>query len=130
MQQSDLAFLGLHCKSTAVSYKWHEGKIITIRHNITHIKKINTGHDDRKVGAGRPTVLTVTEEREIVTTCQVLQELGFGLTRETVSNVISDFISGCARPSPFAGGLPGPDWWEGFMQCWPTLSEAPALVGC
>ena len=68
-------------------------------------------------------MLTVTEEREIVTTCQVLQELGFGLTREIVSEVISDFLRGSARPSLFTGGLPGPDWWVGFMQRWPTLSE-------
>ena len=67
--------------------------------------------------------MTVTEERETVKTCKVLQELGFGLTRETVSKVISDFLRDSARPSPFTGGLPGPDWWVGFMQRWPTLSE-------
>ena len=36
---------------------------------------------DTQVGAGRPTILTHEEEREIVYPCQVLQEMGFGLTR-------------------------------------------------
>ena len=61
-------------------------------------------------------MLTVTEEREIVTSCQVLQELGFGLTREIVTSVIADFLSASARPSPFLNGLPGPDWWQGFIR--------------
>ena len=56
-------------------------------------------------------------------TCQVLQELGFGLTRDTVTKVISDFLKVSGRESPFRGGLPGPDWWEGFMKQWPKLSE-------
>ena len=53
----------------------------------------------------------------------MLQELGFGLTHDIVSRVISDFLSTSGRVSPFAGGLPGADWWTGFMQRWPTLSE-------
>ena len=35
-----------------------------------------------KIGAGGPTVMTPCEEQEIVVTCQVLAEMGFGLTRE------------------------------------------------
>lgn len=45
-----------------------------------------------KVGAGRTTVLTTAEEKEIVVTCQVLQELGYGLTREIVTGVVSTFL--------------------------------------
>ena len=45
-----------------------------------------------KVGAGRPTILTTAEEKEIVVTCQVLQELGYGLTREIVTDVVSTFL--------------------------------------
>ena len=76
-----------------------------------------------KVGAGRPTVLTPAEEREIVISCQVLQELGYGLTREIVTEVIHHFLNDQGRPLPFKDGHPGPDWWEAFMGRWPTLSE-------
>ena len=26
-------------------------------------------------------------------------------------------------PNPFKGGVPGKDWWHGFMRRWPILSE-------
>ena len=76
-----------------------------------------------KVGAGRPTVFSPTEEREIAVTCQVLQELGSGLTREIVTDVIHNFIKDQRRVSPFKNGYPGPDWWQSFMGRWPSLLE-------
>ena len=39
-------------------------------------------HTKGKIGAGAPTVLTVAEEKKILVTLQVLQEIGFGLTME------------------------------------------------
>ena len=53
-----------------------------------------------KVGAGRPSVLTPAEEKEIVVTCQVLQELGYGLTREIVTDVIHHFLKDQGWLSP------------------------------
>ena len=76
-----------------------------------------------KVGAGRPSVLMLTEEREIVVTCQVLQELGYGLTRNIVTDVVTKFLKDSHRKSPFKDGIPGPDWWEGFLHRWPSLSQ-------
>ena len=57
-----------------------------------------------EVGAGRPTILTPVEEKEIVVTCQVLQEFGYGLTREIVTDVVSTFLKDQKRPSPFKDG--------------------------
>ena len=56
----------------------------------------------------------------MVTTCQVLQELGYGLTRDIVNDVLRSFLK---RPNPFKDDIPGPDWWDGFLQRWPKLSE-------
>ena len=67
-----------------------------------------------KVGAGRPTVLTPAEEKEIVVTCQVLQELGYGLTREIVTDVIHHFLKDQGWLSPFKDSSPGPDWVAGI----------------
>ena len=112
-----------------------------------------------KVGAGRPTILTYDEERDIVYSCQVgnqylkivqtiqcihiqfhdfnlanitmhsmilsvyytsyfqvLQEMGFGLTRENVGAIVMEYLQAQSRPNPFKAERPGYDWWEGFMK--------------
>ena len=38
--------------------------------------------------AGKPTILTRDEEQEIVYCCQVLQEIGYGLTKDHVGVII------------------------------------------
>ncbi len=75
------------------------------------------------VGADRPTILTPTEEKEIVVTCQVLQELGYGLNREMVGEINSSYLADQKRKNPFKDGVPGRDWWRGFLKRWPSLSE-------
>ena len=51
-------------------------------------------------------------------TTQVLQELGFGLTRRIVSEVVHKYLTASDRPSRFHDGLPGRDWWERFLKRW------------
>ena len=93
------------------------GKIYTnTRINFMYVGKSNKRYD------GRPSVLSQQEE-EIVITCQVLQEMGFGMTREMVANVIMEYIRDKGLQRPFAHGKPGGDWWLGFMRRWPKLSE-------
>ena len=81
---------------------------VTTLHN--HLRKTTT-----TVGAGRPTVLTSEEEREIVYCCQVLQEVGFGLTKEVVSRVVCDYVTSIGHHHPFYEGVPGKHWWSGFL---------------
>ena len=72
-----------------------------------------------RIGGGAPTVLTEGEEKEIVVTLQVLQEIGFGFTKELVGVVIRDYLKDQPyRPTPFRDGLPGKDWWRLFLKCW------------
>jgi hypothetical protein len=59
---------------------------------------------------GRATVLSKEEEQEIVLTCVALQELGFGLTQNTVGQVIKDYLSNSCRSNPFTNGIPGYGW--------------------
>ena len=52
-----------------------------------------TLHDHYKeirlqVGAGKPTILSRDEKREMALTCMVLQDLGFGLTKDVVFLVV------------------------------------------
>ena len=65
--------------------------------------------------AGHPTVLRYDEEKEIVATCQEMQDIGFGLTREMVAHVITDYLATVSRPNPFHNNVPGPDWWALFL---------------
>ena len=76
-----------------------------------------------KAGAGGPTVLTAAEEREVALTCLALADMGFGLTRELVGVVLSDYLQDHSIPNPFTGGVPGKDWWRHFLKCWPSLAE-------
>ena len=72
-----------------------------------------------KIGAGKPTILSPAEEHEIVVTLQVLQEIGFGLTKDLVGVVICDYMKDQPmRPNPFQQGIPGHDWWWLFMKRW------------
>ena len=58
---------------------------------------------ESQISAGQPTVLTHTEEREIVYSCQVLLEMGFGMTRDMVGNIVVDYLSTVGRGNPFNG---------------------------
>ena len=40
-----------------------------------------------------------------------------------VGEVISSFLHDQKRSSPFKDGVPGKDWWRGFLKRWPSLSE-------
>lgn len=55
----------------------------------------------------------------------MLQEIGFGLTREIVGCVIMDYLMKIGRPNPFKD-KPGFDWWKGFLKRWPKLAERKA----
>jgi len=66
---------------------------VTNKYGVPH----STLHDhlrgkSKKAGAGAPTVLTTSEEREIALTRKTLADMGFGLTRELVQVVIYDYL--------------------------------------
>ena len=77
----------------------------------------------KKAGAGGPSVLMAAEEREVAITCLALADMGFGLTRELVEVVLSDYLKDNSIPNPFTGGVPGKDWWQRFLKRWPSLAE-------
>lgn len=69
------------------------------------------------MGAGRPTILTPQEEKELVVTCQVLQSMGFEVTREIVGMVVQDYLHDPPEQGRhFGGNAPGFDWWQGFLR--------------
>ena len=80
-----------------------------------------TGKVSLNAKTGRPTTLTTDEEAEIVETCQVFAEWGFGLRKDDVKAVVADFCRTMRRKNPFKQGMPGDDWWAGFMCRHPAL---------
>ena len=57
------------------------------------------------IGAGVPTILMKVEEKEIVVTLQVLQEIGFGVI---AGLVICDYLKDRSlRPNPFLAKIGG-----------------------
>lgn len=65
----------------------------------------STLYDHTKVSSGSPTILTVMEEKELVATLQVLQEIGFGVMKELVGVVIHQpFCPNPFRDSPSDSG--------------------------
>ena len=71
---------------------------------------------------GPTTVLTPAIE-EIATTCIVLQEFGFPLSKELVGVIIRELLNDNGHENPFTYGTPGRDWWQHFLCRWPILSQ-------
>jgi len=91
-------------------------------HQLLNIKNHFVGKSEKRHG-GKPTILTREEKEEIVIMCQVMQEIGFGITHEMVRNVVMDYLKDKGRQNPFVNDRLGNDWWLGFMQRWPKLVE-------
>lgn len=80
------------------------------------------GRSQKRYG-GRPTVLSTQEEKEIVVSCEVLQQFGFPLTKDMVGIIVRDFLKANNRKNPFKDSMPQYDWWRGFLKRWPRLRE-------
>ena len=80
------------------------------------------GKSKRRYG-GQGHIFTPTEEKEIVRICQVMQELGFALTRDFVSLFLKEYLEATGRSDRFRDGVPTYDWWWGFLQRHKTLVE-------
>ena len=63
------------------------------------------------------------KRRRLVVSCQILQKMGFGLTREFASKIVMDYLQDDARCNPFKADTPGADWWQYFVRRWPELTK-------
>jgi hypothetical protein len=70
---------------------------------------------------GGPTALTQSQEEEIVLTCQLFAEWGFGLTKQDIINVVAEYFTATRTPNCFKDGVPGDDWWLLFRKRHPEL---------
>lgn len=77
----------------------------------------------KRLYGGRGGLFTPIEEKEIERLCQVMQELGFPLTRDFVSVALRDYLIDTGRAGRFKDGIPTYDWWKGFFTRHPQLVE-------
>ena len=81
------------------------------------------GKSTKRCG-GPSTVLTYSDEQEIVVACQTLQQFGFSMTTDIVEMIVKEYVISTDSPHHFGhGGIPGHDWWHGFFRWWPCLSR-------
>ena len=80
------------------------------------------GKSKKRYG-GPSTVFTADEEKEIERVCQVMQEMGFPLSKEFVSVALGEYLELTGRQEEFKHGLPGYDWWTGFLKRHPQLVQ-------
>lgn len=76
---------------------------IEYKHQFCIVGKSNKQH------GGQPTVLSKEKETEIVITCQVLQEMGFGMTRGNGGYCHPEYIQDKGLQSSFTNDKPGND---------------------
>ena len=72
---------------------------------------------------GHPTVLTSQQEQEIVDTCLLFAQWGFGLGRREIEGIIQNFFKVTKKLNPFCNGVPGEGLWSGFMRRHPQLTK-------
>ena len=49
--------------------------------------------------------------------------MGFGLIREVVGGIVSDYLHENSIPNPLTDGIPGKDWWQRCLKRWPCTTE-------
>ena len=74
-----------------------------------------------KHGAGRPCRLSDEEEREIVETCLIFGDWGYGIGKKEVLGVVGDYCK-WNKIDVFPSGVPKIEWWRGFLRRHPELS--------
>ena len=66
------------------------------------------------LGSGNTTVLSVEEEGLIVCAFKFLADGGIPMNRVQLLAIVQQFCVSVGRNVPFAGGVPGRRWLEGF----------------
>lgn len=79
---------------------------------INHLKQYRCGP------VGRPTILTQQEESLIVHALVKLGDWGFGVDRNVLQNIVTDYLRNAGKQDMFREGKPGIDWLYGFERRW------------
>ena len=71
---------------------------------------------------GPTTVLSAAEESMLVEWALEMAKIGYGRTREQITEMVRQLLDKDGRSNPFVENRPGRDWWYGFLRRHPRLS--------
>lgn len=74
----------------------------------------------QQFGAGRPTSLTIDEERSLVNMIITLQSYGWPMTEEKLEDFVKNYVESMGTKTPFKNNQPGHDWFLAFRKRWKT----------
>ena len=89
---------------------------------VESLQRRVTGMVDMDCRPGPPTVLTKSEEDEIVQYLIQMADMGYGLTREAVMHMVYAYVDKCRRDHPFKNETAGRWWFQGFKARHPNLT--------
>lgn len=75
-----------------------------------------------KMGAGRAPCLPPEVEIELENCIKAKSRMGCPCTKDDVKNIVAEYVKAHNLKTPFTNGIPGNDWYYGFMKRHPTLS--------
>ena len=84
----------------------------------------------QKIGEGRPTYLTLEEERYLVIACKSFAEFEFPLTKTDLMDFVQQYLIKIEKQHLFPDGQPKIDWYTNFMKRWSKdiLVRTPELL--
>ena len=71
---------------------------------------------------GPATVLTEAEENVLANWAVEMVKIGYGRTRQQITEMVKAILDKDGRPNPFSDNRPGKDWWYGFLRRHPNLT--------
>lgn len=80
-------------------------------------------------GAGRPTTLTEKDEQDIAECLLARAKFGYPCDRRELLNLVAEYVKTNNIINVFTDGVPGEDWYLGFMRRHPRLTlKKPELL--
>lgn len=76
---------------------------------------------------GRPPALSAKLEEELVAKVENAAAMGFGVSRRQLLIKTGRLVNKLKISTPFKGGVPGKDWFDGLRKRHPTLGIKKAL---
>lgn len=105
-------------------------KRMSLREAALHFKVPRTTLNDRvlfsKNTLGRPTVLSMKEEKIFVERLMMMGDWGFPLTTKDMCHLIKDYLDSLGRTTRFTDNKPGPEFVKGFLKRHRQLSQRRA----
>lgn len=83
---------------------------------------IKGGCDAKRLGTGRKPVLTMEVEDQLAECLIARSTMGYPCDKSELKRLVQEYVTANNIDTPFTNGMPGNDWYYGFMRRHPRLS--------